>query len=257
MIGIYKITSPSGRIYIGSSINIRKRLNAYKNLRCKKQVRLYNSLIKYGFLNHTVSIEEECSTDIMLEREAYFGNLYNTLSQCGLNCKLPKISDTYQNIRTETLELMRAIKKLQKGKPHTEEAKRKISIAHTGKKLSIEHIEKMRKSKTGKKMSPAALEKARNRVTSDDTKLKLSIAGKGKKRSAEFCARLSKINTGKKHSAETRKKISDIQGIKVINTITGELFNSTREASKSLGMGKNYICQKSGRGASIYPMAYI
>lgn len=41
--GIYKITSPSGRIYIGSSKNIRRRFYSYKNLHCKDQPKLYNS----------------------------------------------------------------------------------------------------------------------------------------------------------------------------------------------------------------------
>lgn len=31
MIGIYKITSPSGKIYIGSSLNINKRINYFLN----------------------------------------------------------------------------------------------------------------------------------------------------------------------------------------------------------------------------------
>ena len=48
MIGIYKIISPSGKIYIGQSRNIDKRFQQYKRLNCAKQPRLYNSFIKYG-----------------------------------------------------------------------------------------------------------------------------------------------------------------------------------------------------------------
>jgi len=46
MVGIYKITSPSGKIYIGQSINIEKTWKyRYKNLNaCKRQTILYNSL---------------------------------------------------------------------------------------------------------------------------------------------------------------------------------------------------------------------
>lgn len=36
MIGIYKITSPTGKIYIGQSKNIPDRIKRYKGLRCKK-----------------------------------------------------------------------------------------------------------------------------------------------------------------------------------------------------------------------------
>ena len=48
-IGIYKIVSPSEKIYIGQSINIEKRWEKnYKTLKCKTQTKLYNSLKKYG-----------------------------------------------------------------------------------------------------------------------------------------------------------------------------------------------------------------
>lgn len=39
-IGIYKIKSPSNRIYIGQSWDIDKRLNYYKRLLCKSQIKL-------------------------------------------------------------------------------------------------------------------------------------------------------------------------------------------------------------------------
>ena len=57
MIGIYKITSPSGKVYVGQSVNIERRLKEYKILKCKKQVKLYNSFIKYGFENHKIEID--------------------------------------------------------------------------------------------------------------------------------------------------------------------------------------------------------
>ena len=49
--GIYKITSPSKKIYIGQSVDIIGRWNLYKKLRCKNQTYLYYSLKKYGFEN--------------------------------------------------------------------------------------------------------------------------------------------------------------------------------------------------------------
>ena len=57
MIGIYKITSPSGKIYIGQSWDIKKRFTEYKNLR-KGSIGplIYKSLSKYGFENHILEI---------------------------------------------------------------------------------------------------------------------------------------------------------------------------------------------------------
>jgi hypothetical protein len=55
IIGIYKITSPSNKIYIGQSNNILYRWKyCYKKLNCKSQRHLYNSLMKYGFDNHVI-----------------------------------------------------------------------------------------------------------------------------------------------------------------------------------------------------------
>ncbi len=56
MIGIYKITSPSGRIYIGQSRDIQKRKKCYTPGRCKNQKLINNSLRKYGYKNHLFEI---------------------------------------------------------------------------------------------------------------------------------------------------------------------------------------------------------
>jgi len=253
----------------------KSRFRSYRTLHCKSQKKLYNSLKKHTPLKHIFEIICECTVKDIYEKEHYYGTLFNVLGKDGLNSCLPKVDDSFcpmsddlrLHMRNVNLgkrigtklspETKEKIRLAGIGRVQTPETREKLRIKHTGKKLSTEHIEKMRKSKTGVKMSPAALEKARNRVITPETRLKISIAGKGKKRSAEFCERLSKVNTGKKHSAETRQKISDAQGNRIINILTGELFNSTRSASKKLGMGKNYICQKQARGASIFPMMYI
>ncbi|HEC36627.1 hypothetical protein LCGC14_1312370 [marine sediment metagenome] len=46
--GIYKITSPTKKIYIGQSIDINRRKIIYKNILCKLQRKIYNSLKKHG-----------------------------------------------------------------------------------------------------------------------------------------------------------------------------------------------------------------
>ena len=93
MIGIYKITSPSGKIYIGQAIDIEKRLKVYKGLHCRNQVKLYNSLLKYGFSQHIFEVIEECIISELNIRERYWQDHYNVLSESGLNCKLTKTDD--------------------------------------------------------------------------------------------------------------------------------------------------------------------
>lgn len=86
MIGIYKITSPSGKVYIGQSVNIEKRFKAYKYLnKVKNQKRLFNSLNKYGYGNHNFEILIECTTDDLNKLERHYQDLYNVLGEKGLN----------------------------------------------------------------------------------------------------------------------------------------------------------------------------
>ena len=60
MVGIYKITSLNNKIYIGQSIDILKRQNEYLKCYCKNQIKLYNSILKYGWKNHKFEILTLC-----------------------------------------------------------------------------------------------------------------------------------------------------------------------------------------------------
>ena len=61
MIGIYKITSPSNKVYIGQSVNIKKRFDYYIKMypRVRQQVRLYKSFLKYGVKHHKFETKSE------------------------------------------------------------------------------------------------------------------------------------------------------------------------------------------------------
>jgi len=74
MIGIYKITSPSGRIYIGQSVDINRRLSRYKNLskQVSSSIKLYRSLLKHGPENHIFEIVELCEKPFLNEKERYW-----------------------------------------------------------------------------------------------------------------------------------------------------------------------------------------
>jgi len=141
MIGIYKITSPTNKIYIGQSIDIENRFTKYKSLDCKKQVRLYNSLKKYGFDKHKFEIILECNLTELNDNERYYQDLYKCISKNGLNCKLTKSNDKSGLLSEET--------KINLSKGHwtkrefSQEIKSKISRKLLGSIASKETLKKM------------------------------------------------------------------------------------------------------------------
>jgi len=78
------------KVYIGQSIDIKKRKDQYKNLNSgvQGQPKIYNSIQKYGFENHRFEIIEECFIEQLNEREIYWGLYYNVLGKNGLNLRL-------------------------------------------------------------------------------------------------------------------------------------------------------------------------
>ena len=76
MIGIYKITSPTNKIYIGQSINIHQRWKSYHSLNCKQQKILYVSLKKYGVDKHKFEIQEQCIRESLNDNELKWYNHY-------------------------------------------------------------------------------------------------------------------------------------------------------------------------------------
>lgn len=150
MIGIYKITNPKGKIYIGSSINIEKRIKYYNSVSCKNQVKLYNSIKKYGFKNHKFEIVIECVIENLYSLERYYGDLFSVLSSNGLNLILPKNNEQKNGVSEETRLKMslskRGVKNYFYGKKHNEATKNKISNFQTGRKHTKEHKDKVSKN---------------------------------------------------------------------------------------------------------------
>jgi group I intron endonuclease len=106
-IGIYKITSPSGKIYVGQSTNLEKRKDDYKKLKCEKQPKLYNSLQKYGWEQHKFEIIEECAEEQLNKREIYWGLHYDVLDENGLNLKLGDASGLCSKETKQKISLTR------------------------------------------------------------------------------------------------------------------------------------------------------
>lgn len=126
MTGIYKITSPTGKVYIGQSYDIEKRFRHYKRLDCKGQTKLFNSLSKHGYKNH--SFEIVIILDSIIEP-----------------IELTKYEQAYMDEhKSKGIQLLNLRDAGVNGKM-SEETKRKMSLQHmgnksnTGRKLSEEH----------------------------------------------------------------------------------------------------------------------
>ena len=115
-IGIYKITSPSGKTYIGQSVNIFKRFKQYIRFDCKKQIQLYNSLKKYGWEQHIFEVIETYLIEQLDERETFYKQQF--INKFGWdNALFCQLIDGKGGYRSE--ETKQKISKSQKGKKYS------------------------------------------------------------------------------------------------------------------------------------------
>ena len=85
IIGIYKLTSPSGKCYVGQSINIYARWAHHKREKRHWHRKLFNAIRKYGFDSFKREILEECNADLLDEREKFWIEYYDSCIS-GYNC---------------------------------------------------------------------------------------------------------------------------------------------------------------------------
>ena len=229
MIGIYKITSPTKKVYIGQSIDIQKRFDYYKKLKCKQQPIIYNSLLKYSFEKHKFEILCECNVEELNDKERYYQDVFSATGKNGLNCKLTKSTDRSGEMSEDSR------KKMSEAKLNmSEETKRKLSEAKKGNKcnLGIKHTE--------------------------ETKIKMSEAKKGKILSEEHKRKIGESGKGKKHSEETRKKISEVKIKIILNTQTGIFYFGCKEAAESMNINHGTLRGKiSGNRKNTTPFIYV
>lgn len=265
MIGIYKITSPSGRVYIGQSRCIEKRFLEYKRHKYKRQTRLNVSIERYGLEAHKFEVIEECKFELLNERERYWQDYYEVLGRNGLNCCLTNTSKKPFIVSKETKE---KISKSRKGK------RSGCHHQNYGKKLSEETRRKMReyyldpKNKPdlsgkrnpffGKKHSQETKEKIGNANRAEKSpffgKTGVNCHNYGRKHTLESIIKRKMFGSnnhfyGKKHTEESKLKISlskkgsqalskNPKAKKVINVHTKKIYSCIKELS--LEQGINY-----------------
>lgn len=186
MVGIYKIVNPEGKIYIGCSIDIERRINRdYKILsQLNERFKLHLSLLQYGYDNHIFEILEECDIKELRSKEKYYIKKYNSIEE-GLNIR--EGSGSYKMSQEGKKNISKALKG------------RKITWDNNKKKISASLKEYYKDEKNREKISKGLKE-----VWSEDFKkqhsdhLKDIFLKRGNRLSQEKIQKLRKMfNTGK------------------------------------------------------------
>ncbi len=239
--GIYKIISPSNRVYIGQSTNVYGRFKTYRIISASKhQTRLHRSFLKHGIKNHTFEILQICEPDMLNKLEVHYIELYGSFNSTdGLN--LRGGGNSGGALSEETKEKVSIARRGQKLKPCSEETKRKISMAqkgipkkiapwNTGKKLSDEQKKNFFGRGLGKKLS-------------EEQKLRQ----RGWKHTEDAIIKIGKAAMGRTHT----RKI-------VLNTATGIFYDSLSEAAKIANINLSTFSQKlSGSKKNETPFIYV
>lgn len=230
--GIYKITSPSNRIYIGQSVNIEKRFRNYRNHNCVRQKRLFMSLNKYGHEKHFFEILEECSKDLLNIKERYWQDYYNVLSKSGLNSVLNNDEEKHRVYSDETRIAM------------SNNAKKRKHSLSTRLKMSISQSKRVRKvgynhsDETKQKMSDTH----KRNMTQDK---KERIGYNTKNMSDTTRKKISDARIGFVFSKESRLKISESNSkVIILNLLTGIYYMGYKSASDSISMKRTTLSEQ-------------
>lgn len=214
--GIYMIKSPSGKIYIGQSVDVTRRIKRYKYFGAKEQPYLNNSLIKYGFYNHTIEVLEECRRIDLNTMEEYYIQKYNSFnSDIGMNLTSGG-SQNWQISDATRIKMKNRPKRI-----HSEETKKKISESNTGKNTG----------KTSPRKGIKLTDETKNKISKNHPHSKPML---GKSHTQETKNKISKSNTGK--VAHNRRPIIDIE--------THIIYSCKKDAALALGINERTLKAK-------------
>ena len=250
--GIYKITSPTGKVYIGQSVDLKRRFSEYKGVHtCRFQPVIYRSLLKYGFEAHQFDIIEYCTEEELNCSERFWQDEFDVLGKDGLNCVLQECGEK----RKEFSEEYRKDKSIKMsgegnhmygrrgdnsigwgrfgdlnanwGNKHTKEQKEKWSIERTGcnSKARKEVIDVA----TG--ILYCTAREASDKIGVNYSTLRCMLQGNSPNTTSMVY--LINYEKGDYKILQNREREHNT---KVINTKTGVIYNSIKEASE-----KEYI----------------
>ncbi len=204
--GIYKITSPSGRIYVGQSNDINYRIGQYKRKKCKQQTILYRSINKYGWDKHVFEVLIECESGKLNEMEKYYVDFFKSFnSRNGMNLRDGGGSKGMCSDST----------------------KERMSIAQRGNKNGLGRIMSLENK-------IKLIIASKNRIYTSAIRLNMSIAHLGYKHTKEQKEKISQ-SIKKNMTTEKRNSISIKVSKWVLNTENGVFYIGVKSAYESMG----------------------
>lgn len=139
---LYRLTSPSGRTYIGIAKNVHKRWQEHSyDARCGSNCALHRAIRKYGFAKFKKEILVTSTFSYVKEMEIKAIAAYLTMVPAGYNMTAGG-DGTFGRIATEAQK--QRVSLAQKGRAFTDEHKLKLSLAHKGKTMPDETKQKIR-----------------------------------------------------------------------------------------------------------------
>lgn len=228
---IYKITSPSGRIYIGKSVNIKKRLSSYKTLNCASQPILFGSFKKYGYENHKIEIIDSflggntyASGKEIFWIRSFMSQYHKYPKERGMNLTIGGDGATGLKMSSESKEKMSLMKK---GKPPPNKGKK-------GQKAWNKGIKGIQVAwNKGKDYSYLSYDERRTKFGSHNIG---RTHNRGRVHTKEFCEQMRIAKTGK----SLEKRCRPIVQYNSRNEIIGN-FKSWGEAHEITGISLSTI----------------
>lgn len=237
--GIYKITSPTGKIYIGQAVDIERRLKEYNKLsnRIKTQTKLYKSLLKYGFEAHQFDVIEYCSEEELNCSERFWQDEFDVIGKNGLNCILQECGEKRRILSEETRRKLSKAGKNRIGELHPMYGLLGENNPNFGSKRTKEQCANISASLSGKRVGEN--NNMFGKVHSEETRKKIGDANRGKKRTFSEQA-LENVRRLRKERIDNCNYINR----KIILCLrTGIFYFGIEEASKARGLSKSMVSE--------------
>jgi group I intron endonuclease len=254
--GVYLIISPSNGRYVGSSTNVMKRWNRYKNYSCSRQSAILASLKKYGYENHKFVFLFGCKREERLFWERIFGDMYLALADFpnGLNLTLPSYEEVPQ---VRSAEFRQRVSDIQKKR--FEDAAQRLNTAVATKKGFTEEVKKKMSELHKKRYENPELCKHRSEVRKRFYKNNPEAREEVGARSKQLMERRPELrdkarDTFTKYYAEhPEARLRNEK--KIINIETGEVLAGIRCILDKAGVTRK-VMQNRLRGYSQNPTPY-